>query len=129
MSPAFTSTLLNSTNTYVVRHTHSFPASEDIIASIPSDTKWYAIFDCLHGYWQIPLDEESKPLTTFVIEFDGYLYNRAPMGLASSDDKLCRRADMAPSGLSSITKLVEDIFIFVRLYDELLSRICDVFAR
>ena len=68
-------------NKYVERPTHPFPAPRDIIAQIPSTSRCFAVFDALHGYWQIPLDEESKPLTTFITEFGRYRYLRAPMGL------------------------------------------------
>ena len=76
-------------NKFVERPTHPFPTPKDIMAQIPHTAKYFAVFDALHGYWQIPLDEESKPLTTFITEFGRYRYLRAPMGLTSSGDEFC----------------------------------------
>ena len=51
-------------NRYVRRPTHPFPAPKDIVALIPNTATCFAVFDAKNRYWQIPLDEESKPLTT-----------------------------------------------------------------
>ena len=53
---------------FVERPVHPFPSPKDIIAQIPGTSKYFAVFDAKNGYWQIPLDEESKPLTTFITE-------------------------------------------------------------
>jgi hypothetical protein len=68
-------------NKFVERPTHPFPTPKDIMAQIPHTAKYFTVFDALHGYWQIPLDEESKLLTTFITENGRYCYLRAPMGL------------------------------------------------
>ena len=97
---------LDHLNKFVERPTHPFPTPRDIIAQIPNTAKHFAVFDALHGYWQIPLDEESKSLTTFITEFGRYWYRRAPMGLTSSGDEFCARTDKA---LAGVHKLVDDI--------------------
>lgn len=38
------------------------------------------------GFWQLPLDEESKLLTTFVISFGRYSFNRLPFGTSSAPE-------------------------------------------
>ena len=53
-------------NKFVERPVHSFLSPKDIIAQIPGTSKYFAVFDAKNGYWQILLDEESKPLTTFI---------------------------------------------------------------
>ena len=116
-------------NKYVERPTHPFPAPRDIIAQIPSTSKCFAVFDALHGYWQIPLDEESKPLTTFITEFGRYRYLHAPMGLTSSGDEFCALTDKALSGIPGVHKLVDDILFYGEDHEELLDRIRQVFKR
>ena len=76
-------------NKFVERPVHPFPTPRDIIAQIPGTSKYFAVFDAKSGYWQIALDEESKPLTTFITEWGCYCYLRAPMGLTSSGDEFC----------------------------------------
>ena len=53
-------------NKFVDRPTHPFPASKDIVSRIPTGSKCFAVFDCTHGYWQIPLEEESRSYTCFM---------------------------------------------------------------
>ena len=116
-------------NKVIDRPTHPFPSPKDIVSTIPSTTKLFAVFDCLHGYWQIPLDEESKALTTFITEFGRYRYCRAPMGLVSSGDEFCLRTDKALADLPGVKKLVDDIIIFGDNIEEIVQRVRKVFQR
>ena len=120
---------LKGLNEHVLRPTHPFPAAKDIIATIPSGSKRFAVFDCHQGYHQIVLDKKSRPLTTFLTEFGRYRYLRAPMGLNSSGDEFCRRTDEAMEGLEGVKKLVDDILIFAPDDETLLERIVNVFKR
>ena len=120
---------LTGLNQYVRRPTHPFPAAKDIVFTIPSDVKKFAVFDCKSGYWQIELDEESKSLTTFLTEFGRYCYKRAPMGLSSSGDEFCLRTDKALAGIPGVKKLVDDILVYGRDDEELLERITQVFKK
>ena len=73
-------------NKYVKRLVHPFDSPKDILAKIDADVKHFAVFDAKHGYWQIPLDEKSMELTTFITEFGLNRNRRAPMYLNSSAD-------------------------------------------
>ena len=118
---------LKGLNKYVMRPTHPFPAGKDIIATIPPSSKVFAVFDCLKGYWQVPLDEDSRPLTTFLTEFGRYRYLRAPMGLNASGDEFCLRTDKAVAGITGVKKLVDDVLIFADNDEDLLDRIVELF--
>ena len=74
-------------NKFVVRPVHPFPSVSDIIQSIPSIAAYFAKLDAMHGYFQLPLDEEASHLTTFILPSGRYRYLRAPMGLSSSSDE------------------------------------------
>ena len=84
---------------------------DDIRKLIPGGSKFFAVTDCRKGYWQIPLSEESKDITTFITEWGTYKYTRAPMGLCSSNDEFCSRTDAALEGIGGIRKIVDDILI------------------
>jgi hypothetical protein len=53
-------------NRYAQRPTHPFPAPKDIVARIPNNSVCFAVFDAKNGYWQVPLDDASKPYPTFI---------------------------------------------------------------
>ena len=50
----------------------------------------FSKLDANHGYWQVPLDEESQLLTTFNTELGRYCYKRMPFGIKSA--KKCFRS-------------------------------------
>ena len=90
-------------NKFVERPVQPFPTPRDIVAMVPGTSKYFAILDAKNGYWQIPLDDERKPLTTFITEWGCYRYLRAPMGLTSSGDEFCARTDQALACQSWLT--------------------------
>lgn len=116
-------------NNYVQRPVHPFPSSIDIIQSIPSDSKWFAKLDAVQGYFQIPLDDDSSFLTTFLLPFGRFRYTRAPMGLNASGDEWCHRSDIALEGLLSTSKLVDDILIQAPTLEILVQRLKLVLQR
>ena len=95
-------------NQYIDRPVHPFPSCKDIIRNIKPDSRWFLKFDAVHGYFQIPLDEESSKLTTFLIESGRYRFTRAPMGLNPSSDYFCERTDLAFAKVTDLLKIVDD---------------------
>ena len=87
------------------------------------------MFDCKHGYWQIELAKESRPYTFFMTDWGRYQYERAPMGLISSDDEFCARSDRALANIQGVFKLVDDILVHGESYAEQLEHIKTVLAR
>jgi hypothetical protein len=116
-------------NQIVKRPEHPFPTPQDLATSIPPDSKYFVVLDAVKGYWQIPLDEPSRELTTFLTPFGRYRYCRAPMGLNASGDEYCRRGDQALSGLKGVKKIVDDILIHAPTLDELIVRTSEVLRR
>lgn len=109
-------------NRYVKRPVHPFPSSSDIVQGISPASKYFAKLDAVQGYFQIPLDEDSASLTTFLLPSGRYRYKRAPMGLSASSDEWCLRSDAALHGLQGTKKLVDDILIEAPDETTLMSR-------
>ena len=80
-------------NSFVERPVHPFPSVIDILQAIPASARVFAKFDAVNGYFQIPLDEPSSRLTTFLLPSGRYSYLRIPQGLNASSDEWCRRSD------------------------------------
>ena len=67
-------------------------------------------FHATHGYRQLPLDEQSQPLTTFMRPWGCFKFLRAPMRLVSTGDEFSRRY-AALVGLPNVIKAVDDILV------------------
>ena len=97
-------------NVYIYRPAHPFNSTDDCLRLIPHDAEILIVFDCKKGYFQIPLDEASQDLLTFLVPQGQFKYLRLPMGCSLSGDEWCARSDRAFTGLP-IIKIVDDILI------------------
>ena len=110
-------------NQAVERPVHPFPATRDCLNTITPDSKYFAKLDAVQGYFQIPLAEESRDLTTFIVPRGKFRYKVAPMGLNSSNDEFCARTDPAVAGYDWAVKIVDDILLQAPDLSTLLKRI------
>ena len=120
---------LSPLNEYIERPTHPFTAGMHLIKNLNPNSKVFCKLDAVLGYFQIPLDEESKKFTTFLLPSGRYRFLRAPMGLSASSDEWCKRSDEALSGIPGVHKLVDDILIEATDYDNLLEKLENVLKR
>ena len=79
-------------NKHCQRETHHTPNPYDVVSNIPQKSYKTAL-DAYSGYHQVPLDDESINLTTFITEYGRYQYLRSPQGHISSGDAYTRRYD------------------------------------
>ena len=98
-------------NQFIERPIHPFPSTREILEGIKPEWKVFIKMDCVHGYFQLPLDEESSFLTTFLLPSGKYRYLRGPMGLKPTNDEWCMRSDAVTEGVPDSKKMVDDILI------------------
>ena len=98
-------------NKYVKRLYYPTRTPSDAVSNITPDSQFFTTLDAVKGYWQVPLDEKSQNLTTFITPYGRYKFLRAPMGLTSSQDEYCSRGDEAIQGIDRVEKVVDDILI------------------
>jgi hypothetical protein len=70
-----------------------------------------AILDALQGYYQVPLDDKSSYLTTFLLPLGRYRFLRAPMGIKNLSDVFCHRTDDIFAAVPDILKIVDDALL------------------
>ena len=98
-------------NANCVRIPHHTPRPFDIISSIPSRT-YKTVLDAYNGYHQIPLDEDSIELTTFITEIGRFQRLRAPQGFCGSGDMYTRRHDDIIAEVPRKGKIVDDTLLY-----------------
>ena len=118
-----------SLNASVDRPVHPLVPASDLVRRMHPDAKFFATLDFKHAYYQVPLDEASSYLTTFLLPFGRFRFTVAPMGLCSSSDEFCRRSDAILSGLTFILKIVDDVLVMANSVEQLLERLKLVLER
>ena len=86
--------------------------------------------DANSGYYQIPLEDDSRLLTTFITPFGRYCYNRVPFGLISSGDIFQRCMFDILDGLDGVVCHMDDLLVYSSVSEEEHDdRVCKVLKR
>ena len=79
-------------NSQCLRETHHCEPPFKLASQVPPNTR-KTVLDATDGYHAVPLDDESKPFTTFITEWGRFRYRRLPQGFLASGDAYTRRYD------------------------------------
>lgn len=98
-------------NKWVRRERHILPAVDDTLAML-AGVKVFTKLDATSGFWQIPLSEESKLLTTLITPFGRYAFNRLPFGISSAPEHFQRRMSQMLEGCTGVVCHADDILVY-----------------
>jgi hypothetical protein len=84
--------------------------------------------DANSGFWQIPLAEQSRSLTTFT-PFGRYQFNKLPFGISSAPELFQRRMHNILEGLDGVVCMMDDVLIFGKDRKQHDERLHAVFKR
>jgi hypothetical protein len=110
-------------NSQILRPTHPFSAAHDIVQAIQPSARYFTTADCVHGYFQLALDKESRDLTTFMLPSGRWQYLRGPMGLSATSDDWCRKCDFVIEGNENSRKIVDNILCWGTTIQELMTKL------
>ena len=75
---------LRKLNNWTVKDGYLLPQIDDTLDSLQG-SQWFSSLDLKSGYWQVKMDEESKPQTAFTVGLLGfYECERMPFGLTNA---------------------------------------------
>lgn len=77
-----------------------------------SKAKIFSTLDANNGFWQVPLDETSRSLTTFWTPFGRYWWNRMPFGISPAPEYWQKILHEIVNGLEGIEVIADDILVF-----------------
>ena len=97
-------------NKAVQREIHPMPSVDENLAKL-GDSKIFSKLDANSGFWQIPSDNESKLLTTFVTPFGRFCFNRLPFGISSAPEIFQRTISKIPEGSEGTLCPMDDVLI------------------
>ncbi|PIK56474.1 hypothetical protein BSL78_06637 [Apostichopus japonicus] len=115
-------------NQVTVFDAEPIPDQEEIFAQLAKD-KYFSKIDLSKGYWQIPMAEESKPLTAFVTHDGLYQFNTMPFGLVNAAATFSRVMRKLLRGLDNVHNYIDDILIHTETWESHLQKVREVFKR
>lgn len=101
---------LTQLNKAVRREPHPMFTVEESLAKL-SGSKIFSKLDAKSGFWQIPLTEESKPLTTFITPIGRFCFNRLPFGISSASEIFQRAMSEILEGVDGVICHTDDILV------------------
>jgi hypothetical protein len=101
---------LTKLNENVRRENFPLPTTDNLLAQL-SGAKFFSKLDCNSGFHQIPLDEESQELTTFITPFGRFCYLRMPFGISSGPEIFHREMSQILSGVPGVICDIDDVLI------------------
>ncbi len=107
------------------------PVILDILRSLSTSNKLFSTIDIKSAFWQIELDEASRPLTAFSTPTGHYQFRRMPFGLSNSPLIYMRLMNNILQGLIGKTDSVflDDILIVSQTEEEHFYKLHQVFTR
>ena len=115
-------------NASVLRETHPLPKVDDILAQL-AGARIFSKLDANSGFWQIPLAEKSRHLTTFITPFGRYCFNKMPFGISSAQEHFQRRMNDILNGLPGVVCLIDDVLVYGSNVEEHRTRLQSVLQR
>ena len=119
-------------NLYTVPDSHPISRVDDSLESLGSSkATYFSTLDLQSGYWQIAMEEKSKPLTAFVTHDGLYEFERMPFGLRNAPSTFARLITSVLQGLVWKICLIylDDIIVFSKDFEDHITRLKMVFDR
>ena len=115
-------------NEVVLRERYTFPSPSEIFSRI-GPSKFFTTLDATSGLYQIPLDEESQAVTTFITPFGRYQFLRLPFGVSNAPEVFHKYLTQALEGLTGVEVFIDDVLIHGVTLEEHNSRLTAVLSK
>lgn len=92
-----------------------------------SNSKYFTMIDLSKGYWQIPLDRNSRQLTAFQTSKGLFQFVVMPFGLVNASASFNRLMRMLFSKTENVRTFVDDVLIFTAGWDDHMKKLKEVF--
>ena len=122
---------LRKLNERTIKDAYSLPRIDETLDSLQG-SQWFSSLDLKSGYWQVEMDEESKPLTAFTVGPLGfYECKRMPFGLTNAPAAFQRLMENCLGDLNLYWCIIylDDIVIFSKDPVSHLERLEAVFRK
>ena len=112
-------------NENILREAHPLPKVDDTLAQLTGATI-FSKLDANSEFWQIPLCQRSRLLTTFITPFGCFCFSRLPFGISSAPEHFQRRMNDILKSMDGVLCHMDDVLVFGRTEAEHHSRLKQV---
>ena len=122
---------LRKLNATTVKDAYALPRIEETLDYL-AGSKWFSALDLKLGYWQVELDEESKPLTAFTVGLLGfYKCEQMAFGATNAPATFQRMMETCLGDLHLNWCLIylDDIIVFAKTQEEAITRLGTIFQK
>lgn len=119
---------LTKLNESVRRENYPLPSTDQLLAQL-ADATVFTKLDCNSGFHQVPLDEASQELTTFITPQGRFCYKRLPFGISSGPEVFHRIMAQLLSNIPGVICDIDDILVSGRNQEEHDLRLEEVLQR
>lgn len=98
-------------NRAVIRERHPLPTIEDVRHRLRG-AKFFSKIDIKEAFYQLELDEESRPLTTFITQKGLYRYKRLMFGFSCAPEKFQKTIEQLLAPHPRCLNFLDDILVY-----------------
>ncbi|XP_062602901.1 uncharacterized protein LOC134264647 [Saccostrea cucullata] len=115
-------------NSVTVFDAEPMPNPDSIFSKL-TGKKFISKIDLSKGYWQVQMEEDSKPLTAFSTPAGLYQFRKMPFGLVNAPATFSRLMRNLLHGMENVENFIDDIMVFTDTFAEHLSTLKILFTR
>lgn len=115
-------------NESVLREVHPIPSVDETLGKLAGATV-FSKLDANSGFWQIPLSQNSRLLTTFITPFGRFCFNKLPFGISSAPELFQKRMNKVLEGLEGVVCHMDDVLVVGKDQAQHDERLTKVFER
>ena len=116
-----------SLNNKIVKDREPINNTQAIFSSL-SSCKYFSTIDLKHGFWQIPLHEESCKFTAFITEFGLYHFKVLPFGISTGPAVFSRMMRKVFASVENVYTFLDDILVATNNLDKHFETLDKVFS-
>ena len=98
-------------NKAVKRERYILPTLEDIAPKL-AGAKIFSTLDTSFGFWQIPLEENSRKLTMFITPIGRFCFLRLPFGITSAPEIFQRQMSTLLKDHEGVVVVMDNILVY-----------------